>query len=185
MSLTYRVLNRLGLQLSPEYESISPILAIRGAVSYWYRDFLHSMARFSILFGPFASKRVRPQLYRMMGVKVGSKVFIGRDVFIDPVHPEMITIEDGAYVCARTIILIHQRNLAQYHKGKWIGECEHRLAPVHIGKGAHVGIGAIILPGVTIGEGAIIGAGAVVAKDVPPYTLAAGVPAKVLREIPD
>lgn len=185
MTLTYRVLNKLGLQLSPEYSEISLISAIRTAGLYWYRDFLHNMARFSILFGPFASKRVRPWLYRMMGAKVGNQVFIGRDVFIDPLHPEMVTIESGAYVCARTMILVHERNLAQYRKGKWIGECEHIVAPVHIEKGVHLGIGAIILPGVRIGEGAIVGAGALVVKDIPPYTLAAGVPAKVLREIPD
>jgi len=185
MSLTYRLLNKLGLRLAPEYETINLISAIKRAVLYWYRDFLHNMARFSILFGPFASKRVRPQLYRMMGCKIGNNVFIGRDVFIDPLHPEMVTIEDGAYVCARSMILIHQRDLTKYRKGKWIGACEHRVAPVRIGKGAHIGIGTIIMPGVTIGEGAVVGAGAVVTKDIPPYTLAAGIPAKVLREIPD
>ena len=164
---------------------MTPISAIKRAVLDWYRDFLHNTARFSILFGPFASKRVRPQLYRMMGVRVGRRVFIGRDVFIDPVHPEMITIEDEALVAARTMIVAHQRNLAQYHKGRWIGECEHRIAPVRIGKGVLIGIGTVILPGVTIGEGAVVGAGAVVTKDIPPYTLAAGIPAKVLREIAD
>jgi acetyltransferase-like isoleucine patch superfamily enzyme len=40
------------------------------------------------------------------------------------------------------------------------------------------------MPGVTIGEGAIVGAGALVTKDVPPYTIVVGRPAKVLREIP-
>jgi len=44
-----------------------------------------------------------------------------------------------------------------------------------------IGIGAIILPGVTIGKVAIIGAGAVVTKDIPPYSVAVGVPAKVIR----
>lgn len=44
-----------------------------------------------------------------------------------------------------------------------------------------IGHGAILLPGVRIGIGAVIGAGAVVTKDVPPFTIVAGVPAKVLR----
>ena len=47
--------------------------------------------------------------------------------------------------------------------------------------GAHIGIGAIIMPGVTIGEGAIIGAGSVVTKDIPPYCVAVGAPAKVIK----
>lgn len=44
-----------------------------------------------------------------------------------------------------------------------------------------IGAGAIILKGVTIGEGAVISAGAVVTKDVPPYSIVAGVPAKVVK----
>lgn len=51
-----------------------------------------------------------------------------------------------------------------------------------IGKDVWVGYGATILTGVTIGDGAIIAAGAVVTKDVPPYTVYAGVPAKKLRD---
>ncbi|MDA7870457.1 hypothetical protein N9Z58_01205 [bacterium] len=45
-----------------------------------------------------------------------------------------------------------------------------------------VGLGAIIMDGVTIGEGSIIGAGSVVTKDVPPYTISAGCPAKKIRD---
>lgn len=44
-----------------------------------------------------------------------------------------------------------------------------------------IGAGSIILPGITIGEGAIIGAGSIVSRDIPPYSIAAGVPAKVIR----
>ncbi len=45
------------------------------------------------------------------------------------------------------------------------------------------GAGVQVLPGVTIGDGAVIGAGAVVTKDVPPRTVVAGVPARVIKEI--
>jgi len=58
------------------------------------------------------------------------------------------------------------------------------LAPVVIEDGADLGVGAIVLPGVTIGRGAQVGAGAVVTRDVPPYAVVAGSPARVLRERP-
>lgn len=48
--------------------------------------------------------------------------------------------------------------------------------------GCDIGIGTIILPGVTIGEGAIIGAGSIVVKSIPSYSVAAGVPARILRK---
>lgn len=56
------------------------------------------------------------------------------------------------------------------------------FAAVEIGDDADLGVGAIIMPGVTIGRGAQIGAGAVVISDIEPYTIAAGIPAKVVRE---
>lgn len=53
----------------------------------------------------------------------------------------------------------------------------------HIERGSLIGIGAVILDGVRVGTGSIIGAGSVVTKDVPPFSLVVGVPAKRLREV--
>ncbi len=53
--------------------------------------------------------------------------------------------------------------------------------PIHIGHDVWIGARVIILDGVTIGNGAIIAAGAVVTKDIPPYSIAAGIPARVIK----
>ena len=55
------------------------------------------------------------------------------------------------------------------------------IRPVVVEDWADVGVNAVVLPGVTIGRGAIVGAGAVVVKDVPPFAIVAGVPARVVR----
>jgi acetyltransferase-like isoleucine patch superfamily enzyme len=52
-----------------------------------------------------------------------------------------------------------------------------------IKKGACISMGAIIMPGVTVGEGAVVAAGSVVTKDVPDYTVVAGVPARVVKSL--
>ena len=67
-----------------------------------------------------------------------------------------------------------------------IGDASHRLGllkpePITIGDGCWLGARATVLPGVTIGSGSVVAAGAVVTKNVPPNTLVAGVPAKIVR----
>ena len=66
------------------------------------------------------------------------------------------------------------------HKMKYDGYSPS--APIEIGDHVWIGMNAIILPGVKIGDGAVIAAGAVVSRDIPSRTLAAGVPARVIRE---
>ena len=56
--------------------------------------------------------------------------------------------------------------------------------PVTLCNNVWVGAGAIILPGVTVGENSVVGAGAVVTHDVPPNTVVAGNPARVIKTIP-
>lgn len=59
---------------------------------------------------------------------------------------------------------------------------KHTTLPIRIGRDVWIGRGCCILPGVTIGEGPVIGANSVVSKDIPAYSIAAGVPAKIIRQ---
>lgn len=67
--------------------------------------------------------------------------------------------------------------------GKRIDEQGVRTNPVTIEDDVWIGTNAVILPGITIGTHSVIAAGAVVTKDVPPHSLVAGVPAKVIKQI--
>jgi acetyltransferase-like isoleucine patch superfamily enzyme len=119
-------------------------------------------------------------LHRWRGVKVGRGSKINRTVQIDDSRPDLVSIGKNVWVTAGVMILCHQRDISQMHVGKAVMDCDLLYKPVAIKDGAHIGIGAIIMPGVTIGEGAVIGAGAVVTKDIPPYSVAVGSPAKVI-----
>jgi acetyltransferase-like isoleucine patch superfamily enzyme len=59
---------------------------------------------------------------------------------------------------------------------------ENDMDDTNIGNDVWIGVGAIVMRGVKIGDGAVIGAGAVVTKDVPPYAIVAGVPAKIIKK---
>lgn len=120
-------------------------------------------------------------LHRLRGVKIGSGSKISRSVQIDDAYPELVEIGKSVWITAGVIILCHQRDLTYYKKNKPVMGCPLKTARVIIKDGAHIGIGAIIMPGATIGEGSVIGAGSVVTKDIPAYSLAVGVPAKVIK----
>jgi len=64
-----------------------------------------------------------------------------------------------------------------------IADQGHTFKSIQICDGAWIGYGVIILPGVTIGHHAVVAAGAVVTKDVPDFTVAAGIPAKVIKKL--
>ncbi len=108
---------------------------------------------------------------------IGDRCYIGKNVFFDLVKP--VIIEDESVISAKVTFLTHsdpgERLLRKYFKRK-TGE-------IRIGKGAWIGACATIMPGVTIGECAVIGANALVNKDIPPYSVAVGVPANIIRKI--
>jgi acetyltransferase-like isoleucine patch superfamily enzyme len=75
---------------------------------------------------------------------------------------------------------IDENNIGKYKDWENV-----KHAPIIVKDKAWIGFNSIILKGVTIGEGAIVGAGSVVTKDVPEWTIVAGNPARIIREIPE
>ena len=111
----------------------------------------------------------------------GRNIHVGRGVFINTGCTMQdqggIFIGDGALLGHHCTIATLNHELDPARRRDLIPR------PVHIGKNVWIGANVTILPGVTIGDNAVIAAGAVVARDVPADTVAAGVPAKVIRRI--
>lgn len=150
------------------------------------RMYLQKIARFSVF--PFFLNLIgirhhRAWLWKMSGCNIGKNVSIGWDVYYDVGNTNLITIEDDVWIASRALILCHRRDMSVYYKGERYKDVPHVKLAVTIKKGACVSMDAIVMPGVTIGEGAVVGAGALVTRDVPAWTIVAGTPAKVIKEL--
>jgi acetyltransferase-like isoleucine patch superfamily enzyme len=112
------------------------------------------------------SLRMKIYLYRRLGAKIGTGVrLFGR---LDGVNPHLVTIGDYSVIGTGSRLTTH--------------DPVNGPQPVIIGSFVWMGFAVIVLPGVTIGDYSIIGAGSVVTKDIPSYSIAAGNPARVLRQ---
>ena len=152
----------------------------------WWCWVLNYIARFSTLsafLSIFKIEYFTAYLWRCTGCNIGKRVCIGWDVYWDVGNAKLITIEDDVWIASRALILCHKREMSLYYKGESYKSLPHKRMPVTIKKGACVSMGAMIMPGVTIGEGAVVGAYSLVTKDVPAWTIVAGNPAKVIKEI--
>lgn len=109
-------------------------------------------------------------------VTLGEGTVVNRSVILDGRFP--LTIGSNVCIAIRTVILTLEHDLADQKGFRAVG------APVHVGDRVFIGTGAIVLPGVSIGEGAAVAAGAVVTRDVRPYSIVGGVPARPIGERP-
>jgi maltose O-acetyltransferase len=117
--------------------------------------------------------------YRVHGkLKIGSQCHIGPYVTIDLSGP--VVLEDRCTVSLNTQILTHQDT---GYSPLSLNAYPTRWGKVIIEYGAYIGAGAIILPDVRIGRCSVVAAGAVVREDVPPYTVVAGIPARVIKQL--
>lgn len=118
-------------------------------------------------------------------VEIQKNAFIGKNCKISS-HTficEGVHIEDNCFIGHNVTFINDKYPRSTNEDGSLQTESDWQVVETFIKKGASVGSSSTILCGVTIGEGAIVGAGAVVTKDVPPYTVVAGVPAKVIKKL--
>lgn len=96
---------------------------------------------------------------------------------------EGVHIGDGVFVGHNVTFINDKIPRAVNPDGSLQTEADWKLVETYVKNGASIGSSATIMCGVTIGENAMVGAGAVVTKDVPPNTVVAGVPAKVIKKL--
>lgn len=114
------------------------------------------------------------------GAKIGNRCKISSHTFIC----EGVTIEDEAFIGHNVTFINDLFPRATNLHGQLQTEADWKCRPTLVKRGASIGSSATLLCGITVGEHALVGAGSVVTKDVPPYAVVAGNPARVIRYLP-
>lgn len=113
------------------------------------------------------------------GVRIGRRCKISSHTFIC----EGVVIEDEVFVGHNVTFINDLYPRATTGHGTLQTEADWVCVPTYIKRGASIGSGATLLAGITVGEHALVGAGSVVTRDVPPWTVVAGNPARILRRL--
>lgn len=128
--------------------------------------------------------RTRKIFLEMTNVKVGRDSVVNSNFIVSDGYEPLLTIGRRVAISPNvTVICQSGPNNSNLKEIPYVKQRMIRDKPVVIGDDVWIGAGAILLPGIMLGEGSIVGAGAVVAQDVPPWTVVAGVPARVIRHI--
>lgn len=163
---------------SPVSRKIQP-RTINSPLWKFYKRMLKLLTRF------MPGYQIRRSLLKAAGYSIGEDVYIGEDLIIIDELEEVGYLNVGNRVAIAervTLILSSRPNFSRIAP---FMPTSH--GPVTIEDDAWLGTGSIVMPNTTIGRGAVIGANALVTKDIPPFTVAVGTPAKPVRklEIPD
>ena len=113
------------------------------------------------------------------GVSIGAHCKISSHTFIC----EGVTVEDRAFIGHGVMFINDRYPRSTNLDGSMQSEADWSCIPTVVEEGASIGSNATILCGVRIGRNAIVGAGAVVTRDVPPFTVVAGNPARIIRKL--
>lgn len=147
----------------------------------------------NVLINKIPSRHMRKWFYQIMGAKIGKNTVLCRRVEV--LLPKGLCLDNNvavgwfAELDARGGISIgHDTNISSHVKlitgSHDIDDADYTadFRPIQVGHHCWLGTGAIVLQGVTIGDGAVVAAGAVVTKDIPPFEVWGGVPAKFIRK---
>jgi putative colanic acid biosynthesis acetyltransferase WcaF len=169
------------------------VTPLRKAFRWWIEIWADLRLYLLTMAGYVPSHRFRNTIYRCAGIRrartssihwrarffcpeglvVGENCIIGNDAFFDA--RDTITLGENVNIAAEVRIYTREHDIDD----PYFAECG---GAVVIDDYAYIGTRVTILPGVRIGKGAVVASGAVVTKDVAPYMLVGGVPAKVIRE---
>ncbi len=135
---------------------------------------LHVMLRLT------PGNKIRVKILKLLGANIKGDLYIAQNFFVlDAGKTEYLTIEKNVGIGPNVTILIHSdpspSSLSKLYPQSW--------KKVHIGENVWIGACSTILGGITVGNNSIIAAGSVITKDVPPFSIVAGVPAKVVKSI--
>ena len=179
-------LHKLRESLKDELGGLRPLLALQGVAN---------------LLPQFCFNRLRTALWRAMKLEIGAGslvmgeltisgranwsglLSVGVDTYIS--GPLRVNLGGRVQIGSRVNVGHECLFVTVHHE---LGGSDRRAGfsedrPIVIEDGAWIASRVVVLPGVTIGRGAVVAAGAVVTRDVPPHTMVAGVPARVLRQL--
>lgn len=178
---------KLGESMREHHKSLS------NQMPKWQKYIYYALMLFgNAIINKIPSRHFRKVYYKMLGAKVGNDAGFSRRVEIS--YPKGLVVGNHFSVGWYTLLdarggltIGNDVNISSYVK---IVTGSHDIddpdftadfRPVTIGNHVWIGTGAIVLQGVNIGDGAVVAAGAVVTKDIPPYEVWGGVPAKFIR----
>ncbi|MEK7177769.1 MAG: acyltransferase [Patescibacteria group bacterium] len=139
--------------------------------SHNFRKFIYRLAGIKI--GKGSTIHMKARFYDPRNISIGEDSIIGEGVVLD--GRDKLSIGSHVDIATEVMIYNSQHDVNQEN-------FMATNAPVKIEDYVFIGPRVIILAGVTVGRGAIVGAGAIVTKDVPPYAIVGGVPAKIIGE---
>ena len=158
----------------PQYQQIAPDVKLgKGVRLYGFINLYGCEIGDEVKVGTFVEIQ--------KGARIGHRCKISSHSFIC----EGVILEDEVFIGHNVTFINDRFPRATTGDGRPQTEADWKCVPTLVKRGASIGSSATLLCGITVGEYAIVGAGSVVTKDVPPYSVVVGNPAKVLKMLPE